>query len=226
MIVSRAHRLGEPLVLALGSTAPGGDRVTIEPEAGPELALIAHAYGWTPAVIEALTEPQIAYYMRWLPLLEARRAYPVASLEATVLNVAGGKREEVDDADEASPPTPTHRLFGADERLPPWADLELPAGPWTREAAIEALEHAGTLPVWALELLDFRRLRDLTLGDRDPDGGTILVAPSTPAAEYAMIDPRTGEEAGILELPEDLADVPVARAHPRDAVTIRQGGPA
>jgi hypothetical protein len=224
VIVSRAHRLGEPIILALGSTAPGGELVSSEPEAGPELALLAHAYGWTPAVIEALTEPQVLYYMRWLPLLEARRAYPIASLEATVLNVAGGKRDEVEDADTASAPTPAHRLFTADERLPPWADLELPAGAWSRESALEAIELASELPVWALELLDFRRLRDLTRGERDPSSGTVLVAARTPAGEYAMIDARTGEPAGVLELPPELGDETVARAHPRADVAIRAPG--
>lgn len=223
MIRSRAHRLGDPLVLALGSTSPGGEPVSRqEPEAGPELALLAHAYGWTPDVVEELSGPQILYYMRWIPLLEARRAYPIASLEATVLNVAGGKREDVDDADDAGTPPPApHRLFSAEERLPPWAALEHGSGPWTREAALEALELAATLPVWALDLLDFRRLRDVTLGERDPHGGTVLVAPFTPAGSYAMIDAGTGEEIAVLELPEELANARIARAHPRAAVSIR-----
>lgn len=223
MIRSRAHRLGEPVILALGSSSPEGDRRRrpTRPEAGPELALLAHAYGWTPDVIEALSGPQIVYYLRWLPYLEARYAYPIASLEATVLNVAGGKRAEVDDAEDAgSPPPAPHRLFTAEERLPPWAYLERGAGPWTRESAIEALEHASELPVWALDLLDFRRLKDVSIGERDPHGGTVLVAAYTPAGAYAMMDARTGEEAGILELPEELADLRVARAHPRSSVLI------
>lgn len=221
MIYSRAHRLGEPLIFALGSTAPGGDLTPEAPEAGPELALLAHAYGWTPDVIESLSGPQIVYFLRWLPLLEARRAYPIASLEATVLNVAGGRRDDADDgADAASPPPKPSRLFTAEERLPPWAALELATGPWTRETAIEALERAKDLPVWALDLLDFRRLRDLTLSDRDPDGGTILVAPYTPPGSYAMMD-DDGEEVAVLELPEELGNAPAARAHPRRAVLIR-----
>lgn len=221
MIYSRAHRLGEPLIFALGSTAPGGDLAPEAPEAGPELALLAHAYGWTPDVIESLSGPQIVYYLRWLPLLEARRAYPIASLEATVLNVAGGKRDDADDpADAASPPPKPSRLFTAEERLPPWAALELAAGPWTRETAIEALEHASDLPVWALDLLDFRRLRDLALSTPDPDGGTILVAPYTPPGDYAMMS-SDGEEVAVLELPPELANAPAARAHPRRAVLIR-----
>lgn len=220
MIQSRAHRLGEPVIVALGSTSPEGalSRPQVD-EAGPELALLAHAYGWTPDTIESLTAPQIAYYLRWLPLLEARRAYPVSSLEAAVLNLVGGKRDEVEDADATSPPPARHRLFEAQERLPPWAALEVGRGAWTRSSAVEALHLAGELPTWALELLDFRRLRDLSLTPGD-DGGTVLVAARTPAGEYVMMAPEAGVDVAILTLPEDLGDMPTSRAHPRDAVAI------
>lgn len=220
MIQSRAHRLGEPVILALGSLPPGGELVEHQDEAGPELALLANAYGWTPDTVESLTPPQIAYYLRWLPLLEARRAYPIASLEAAVLNLVGGKRDDVEDADASSPPPARHRLFTGEERLPPWAALEVGRSPWTRSSAVEALNRASELPTWALELLDFRRLHALADDRSGQDAGTVLVAARTPAGDYVMMDPDADRDVAILTLPEDLGDAPSSRAYPRHAVAI------
>lgn len=128
-------------------------------EAGPELALLAHAYGWPPDVIESLTTPQLIYYLRWLPLIEARRGWGAASLEAALLNVVGGKPAPVEDGETASPPTPEHLRFTAEELLPWWAELDTGPGVWTPASAKEAIEHARDLPAGALALLDFRRLR-------------------------------------------------------------------
>jgi hypothetical protein len=223
MIVSRAHRLGEPVIVALGSPPPEGGIVREPDEAGPELALMAAAYGWTPDTIEALTAPQLAYYLRWLPLLEARRAYPIASLEAAVLNLVGGKRDDVEDAEASTPPPARHRLFTGEERLPPWAALEVGRSPWARASAIEALNRASELPTWALELLDFYRLRQVASSSADgPAGGTVLVAARTPAGDYVMMDQDAGRDVAILTLPEDLGDLPSSRAHPRDAVAIAE----
>lgn len=36
--------------------------------------------------------------------------------------------------------------------------------------------------------------------------GTLLVAPGLPPGEYVMMSPETGDEVGILELPEELAN--------------------
>lgn len=229
MIVSRAHRLGEPVILALGtSSGPEGElvrRAPKAPELGPELALLAATYGWTPDVVESLTVPQLIYYQRWIPLVEARRAYPSASLEATVLNVVGGKPEPVEDADASSPPTPAHRLFDPEERLPYWARLEMPAGAWTGASAREALARTRDLPPWALALLDFRRLERLAA--ERTDGTTFLLAAGLPLASYVMMRPETGELVGILELSEELASAPAPTtisAHEIRMRLWREGG--
>lgn len=127
-------------------------------DAGPELALLAHAYGWTPDEIEALSAQQIVYYLRWLPLIEARRGWGAASLEAALLNVVGGKPDPVEDADASTPAPPAHRLWTPEERLPPWAYLDLGPGVWTPESARDAIRNAARLPAGGLALLDFRRL--------------------------------------------------------------------
>lgn len=131
----------------------------VDVEAGPEFALLAAAYGWTPDVIDRLTQTQLLYYLRWLPLIEGRRAYPLASIEASMLNAAGGKPDPAD-ADRP-PPRPQHLLFTPTEMLPPWATLDTGPGVWTRDSARDALEHAALLPVDALSRLDFQRLRAL-----------------------------------------------------------------
>jgi hypothetical protein len=127
-------------------------------EAGPELALLAHAYGWEPRVIEALSQRQLVYYLRWIPLIEARRGWGSASLEAALLNVVGGKPDPSADSEADNPPLPPSRLFTPEERPPPWARLETGPGVWTARSARDALEHAHQLPVGALAILDFDRL--------------------------------------------------------------------
>lgn len=128
-------------------------------EAGPEFALLAAAYGWPPHIIDTLTQTQLLYYLRWLPLIEGRKAYPMASLEATVLNAVGGKADP-SDPDQA-PPRAAHLVWTATERLPPWATLDTGPGVWTPASARDAIDHAALLPVDALARLDFQRLRAL-----------------------------------------------------------------
>lgn len=104
---------------------------------------------------------QLAYYLQWVPLIEARRAWPTASLEAVVLNMMGGKPDPT--ADDAPAPRPLHLLWTVDERLPPWAQLDARPGVWTRASARAALDHAARLPLQALVRVDFHRLRALAV---------------------------------------------------------------
>jgi hypothetical protein len=128
-------------------------------EAGPQLAILAATYGWTPAQIEQLTLPQLLYYLRWVPLIEARKAYPLASLEASVLNLGGGKRDANDP--DAPAPRPAHLTWTALERLPPWANLETGPGVWTSRSARALLDHATLIPAHALARVDMSHLRRL-----------------------------------------------------------------
>lgn len=102
---------------------------------------------------------QLTYYLRWLGLIEARRAYPSASMEATVLNMMGGKPDPGDP--DPAPPRKASLLWSPEERLPPWATLDSGPGVWTTASARDALDHAGRLPMRALAALDFARLRQL-----------------------------------------------------------------
>lgn len=99
------------------------------------------------------------YYLQWISLLEARRAYPHASLEATMINLQGGKPDPADP--DAPAPRKAHLVWTAEERLPPWASLTTGPGVWTPDSARAALLHASRLPLAALNRLDFGRLRAL-----------------------------------------------------------------
>lgn len=112
-------------------------------------------------MIDQLTQVQLAYYLRWVPLIEARRAWPVASLEASVLNLMGGKPDPA--APDTPPPRPRHLIWTVDERLPPWAQLDSGPSVWTRASARAALDHAARLPLQALVRVDFHRLRALAV---------------------------------------------------------------
>jgi hypothetical protein len=96
-----------------------------------------------------------------VPLLEGRRAYPHASLEATVLNIMGGKHDP--SKSDAAPPTPPHLLWLPEERLPPWARLMHAPSVWTPASARAALDHAARLPTAALARIDFHRLRAIAV---------------------------------------------------------------
>jgi hypothetical protein len=102
---------------------------------------------------------QIVYYLQWITLLEARRAWPQASLEATMRNHNGGKPDPTDP--DAPKPRKAHLIWTAEECLPPWASLDVGPGVWTQASARDALDNAARLPIVALARLDFGRLRAL-----------------------------------------------------------------
>lgn len=117
------------------------------------MALLCSAYGWTPAQVAQLTPAQTRYFLEHLPDVELRRAYPLAGLEATILNMMGGKRKKKSESDE--PPLEKHELWLAIERLPFFAQPE-----WVKEAtpsiSVEAaqdfLKHKKRLAAWVLQV--------------------------------------------------------------------------
>lgn len=59
------------------------------------------------------------------------------------------------------------------------------------------------------------------------EGGTLLVAPDLRAGPYVMMDARTGDAVGVLELPEEIANGAAWRAvagEPIDATRAEEGG--
>lgn len=122
--------------------------------------MIAAAYSWGPEQVASLTATQIAYFARHLPDVEARFAWPVAQLEATVRNMMGGKSEPDDDAPL---PDPSERYSPA-ELLPPWARPEwvaelISVNNVTREAATDFFRNVQSVPSWALTIAPLNRFK-------------------------------------------------------------------
>lgn len=121
------------------------------------------AYGWTPDVVGNLTSEQVEYFLAHVPELEARRAFPFAHLEATILNMMGGKG----DVDEhgnikkpEKPPKPDHLLWTAEERMAAIWYARFSGSEQAAErnrlsvaAARDILDNISRAPAWALHLL-------------------------------------------------------------------------
>jgi len=99
-----------------------------------------------------MTPPQLQYLLEHMPDIEFRRAYPLAGLEATILNMTGGKP---DPSDPDSKPMDASRTYSPFERLPWYAQ---PA--WARHAATsigvdaarDFMRNRKRLPLWALNV--------------------------------------------------------------------------
>lgn len=125
--------------------------------------MLCAAYGWTPDVVVGLTAAQVDYFLEHLPEIEARRAFPFAHLEATILNMMGGKGD-VDEhgrvKQSEKPPKPDHLLWTAEERMQAiWyarfsgSESVAERSSLTPEAARDILDNLNSAPAWALHLL-------------------------------------------------------------------------
>lgn len=118
--------------------------------------MLCAAYGYTPGQVAELTPVQYEYLLTHLPDVELRRSYPLAALEATVLNIMGGKPDE--DAKRQDP----SKLYTPFERLPWYAR---PA--WTgsistaldRDAALDFMRNRKRLPAWAITLAPIEAIK-------------------------------------------------------------------
>lgn len=97
-----------------------------------------------------MTPAQFRYLAEHMPDVELRRTYPLAGLEATILNMMGGKPDPREKPDKPMDPG---RLYTPFERLPwyarpTWAD-GMSAG-IGRVAARDFLANRKRLPAWAI----------------------------------------------------------------------------
>ena len=110
-------------------------------------ALLAATYGWTPRELGNLSHRQLVYFHERIPLIEARRAYPFAQLEAALRNIAGGKPKPGD-----AKPKPVTELYTASELMPFYASFD-ELGGLSVSAKEDLIKHAQSLPSWALQFL-------------------------------------------------------------------------
>lgn len=99
-----------------------------------------------------LTPTQLEYFGDHLPLVAARRHYPIAKLEATLLNSLGGKPDP--NEKNKTKPKPEHLSYTPEERLPWYARFTSTnnetTGALSTEAARALLGNTDDLPSWAL----------------------------------------------------------------------------
>jgi len=107
-----------------------------------------------PWEIADLTPWQFNMLTEYAQEIEARRAYPIAQLEATLRNVMGGKPK----AGEGGKALDPRSMYTADELLPPYARFLDDMGGWTPEAAREAVELYMDLPQWLVDELPWAYL--------------------------------------------------------------------
>lgn len=112
------------------------------------MALLCAGYGWDVSQVRVLTNKQQAYFLKHLPLVEARKAYPIAQLEASLKNALGGKPEKGGEGKSIPP----ERLYNAEELLPFYA-----AFGQKQQISVKAIrdiqDNLSSMPSWALPLI-------------------------------------------------------------------------
>jgi len=114
------------------------------------------SYGYTPAQVASLTPHQYRYLLESLPEVNLRSAYPLAALEATLLNIMGGKPD--DDAKAQDP----SRLYSPFDRLPWYARPDWTStlrGNVSQEAALDFMRNRKRLPAWAITVAPIEAIK-------------------------------------------------------------------
>lgn len=113
-------------------------------------------------MLRALTDAEVNYYLRHMREVHLRNAYPLAQLEATLLNMMGGKRPPKEESSE--PPLAEHERFTPGERLPWYARPE-----WIEEDATRSITQAAArdflastkhLPAWVIEIAPLHAIKN------------------------------------------------------------------
>lgn len=127
------------------------------------MALIASAYGWSPAQLRELTDAEAAYYSKHLPLIEARRHFPIARLTADLREFIMPRYTEPD-PDEKQPAKPPRARD-------PWSPLELLPfyasfgdDSMTLEQAESLVDAFDKLPAWAKAVAPIEAARKALAG--------------------------------------------------------------
>ena len=124
---------------------------------GLTFALLSSAYGFKPWEIEQMTLDQIGMYMEHLPLVEMRKHYPIAQLEASIKNMMGGKPDGSDEGKSIPP----ERLYNALELLPWYARPEGVEASVTIpvQAARDFLGNLKDVPSWVIEIAPLEAIK-------------------------------------------------------------------
>lgn len=117
---------------------------------GSELAELSATYGQPVEYFLNLLSTNdylFDYYLHWMPYIEGKKQGQIAKLEATILNMMGGKSEK-------GKPMQPHKAFNMFERLVYYADLGHTQS-FSKEAMKAIKANVDKIPSWAIDLIDW-----------------------------------------------------------------------
>lgn len=121
---------------------------------------MAAGYGWEPDTVSQMTDAQVEYFMRHLPLVEARKHFPIAQLTADVREFVFPRYT---DPEPPSEPPKARNPWTAAELLPWYASFG-EAEQMTVEAAQALLDALDSLPSWARSVAPVDEAREALSG--------------------------------------------------------------
>jgi len=121
-------------------------------------ALLEVVYGRDIDEFIDMRPEKLQYYIKSLPFVEARKNYQLAQLEATILNLMGGK------GDGSKSNKPNFKLYNADERLVYFANMG--SNKTISKLAAEVIKsNASSVPSWALDVIDWKLINNASETD-------------------------------------------------------------
>lgn len=121
---------------------------------------MAAGYGWEPDVVASMTDAQVDYFYKHLPLVEARKHYPIAQLTADVREFIFPRYTEDDPDEQSAKPPRARKPWSALEVLPWYASFG-EAERMTLDEARILLEHLDGLPSWARSVAPVDEAREV-----------------------------------------------------------------
>ena len=103
-----------------------------------------------------MTKPQLEYFFAQVPVIEARRSYPLAQLEAAVRDFVTPKA--IPGETQENDGKPRRPNWKPEELLPYFASMGERFS-MSRVAIEDLRKHKSELPMWVLELLDLSLLK-------------------------------------------------------------------
>lgn len=118
---------------------------------------MAAGYGWEPDVVSGMTDAQVDYFYKHLPLVEARRHYPIAQLTADVREFIFPRYLNPEPSSEPEKP---RKRWTALEVMPWYASFGEPERMSVEQARV-LLDNLDALPSWARSVAPVDEAREI-----------------------------------------------------------------
>jgi hypothetical protein len=128
-----------------------------------EAANVAQMFGLSLPDLGRVTASQYRIMTEAMPEIWARWHLQVAQLEATILNMFGGKPDPAEESKGKGKALPPERMWTAEERLVFFARLSQPTT-WTLSALRDAFINSKKLPTWSRHLVPWKRAEEAVRG--------------------------------------------------------------